>query len=292
MGFLKNLIERINGNTIARNLILALCAIIVFFFVVTVLLNLFTRHGQHKTVPDFSGMTVTEAERAGHHGSLRIEVNDSLYVPTYEGGVILEQNPAPGAKVKSGRRIFVTVNSFKQKMVDIPYVTGYSLRQAKNNLEVAGLGIEKLVYRSDMATNNVLEERYDGKAVTAGSKMQAEIGSGITLIVGISEDAAPQAVPKVIGFPLKEAKSRLWEVGLNIGKISYGDGVNALNEKDARVYVQSPGQGRRVTLGTPVDLSITLDEKLVEKNSAASDKAACEEAARQAEEEERTEEAL
>ncbi len=286
MGFLNNLVARINGNVIIRNVVLAVCAIIVFLFVVTILLNLFTRHGQHKTVPDFSGMTVAEAKPAGRNGSLRIEINDSLYVPTYDGGVILEQNPAPGAKVKSGRRIFVTVNSFKQKMVEIPYVTGYSLRQAKNNLEVAGLGIEKLVYRSDMATNNVLEERYDGQVITATSKKQAEMGSNVTLIVGISEDAAPQAVPKVIGFPLKEAKSRLWEVGLNVGKITYGDGVNALNEKEARVYLQTPGQGQRVTLGTSVDLSITLDEKLVEKNSIASDKAAREEAARQLEEEE------
>ena len=286
MGFLNNLVARINGNVIIRNVVLAVCAIIVFLFVVTILLNLFTRHGQHKTVPDFSGMTVAEAKHAGRNGSLRIEINDSLYVPTYDGGVILEQNPAPGAKVKSGRRIFVTVNSFKQKMVEIPYVTGYSLRQAKNNLEVAGLGIEKLVYRSDMATNNVLEERYDGQVITATSKKQAEMGSNVTLIVGISEDAAPQAVPKVIGFPLKEAKSRLWEVGLNVGKITYGDGVNALNEKEARVYLQTPGQGQRVTLGTSVDLSITLDEKLVEKNSIASDKAAREEAARQLEEEE------
>ena len=286
MGFLNNLVARINGNVIIRNIVLAVCAIIVFLFVVTILLNLFTRHGQHKTVPDFSGMTVAEAKHAGRNGSLRIEINDSLYVPTYDGGVILEQNPAPGAKVKSGRRIFVTVNSFKQKMVEIPYVTGYSLRQAKNNLEVAGLGIEKLVYRSDMATNNVLEERYDGQVITATSKKQAEMGSNVTLIVGISEDAAPQAVPKVIGFPLKEAKSRLWEVGLNVGKITYGDGVNALNEKEARVYLQTPGQGQRVTLGTSVDLSITLDEKLVEKNSIASDKAAREEAARQLEEEE------
>ena len=286
MGFLNNLVARINGNVIIRNVVLAVCAIIVFLFVVTILLNLFTRHGQHKTVPDFSGMTVAEAKHAGRNGSLRIEINDSLYVPTYDGGVILEQNPAPGAKVKSGRRIFVTVNSFKQKMVEIPYVTGYSLRQAKNNLEVAGLGIEKLVYRSDMATNNVLEERYDGQVITATSKKQAEMGSNVTLVVGISEDAAPQAVPKVIGFPLKEAKSRLWEVGLNVGKITYGDGVNALNEKEARVYLQTPGQGQRVTLGTSVDLSITLDEKLVEKNSIASDKAAREEAARQLEEEE------
>ena len=141
MDFLRKLARKINGNPISRNLVLAACAIIVFMCVVNLLLNLFTRHGQVRDVPDFSGMTVEEAVKAGKGASLKIEVNDSLYVPAYPGGVILEQNPSAGARVKSGRHIFVTINSFHQKMVTVPYVTGFSLRQAKNNLEMAGLEI-------------------------------------------------------------------------------------------------------------------------------------------------------
>ena len=109
MDYLRKLIAKISGNPIARNLVLALCAIIVFGFVANLLLNLFTRHGQVREVPDLSGMTIDEAKHAGKSASLRIEINDSLYVPAYPGGVILEQNPAAGAKVKSGRRVFVTI---------------------------------------------------------------------------------------------------------------------------------------------------------------------------------------
>ena len=181
MDYLRKLIAKISANPIARNLVLALCAIIVFGFVANLLLNLLTRHGQVRDVPDLSGMTVEEAKHAGKGSSLRIEINDSLYVPAYPGGVILEQNPVAGAQVKSGRRVFVTINSYRQKMVTIPYVTGFSLRQAKSNLEMAGLGIDKLIYQNDIATNNVLEERYNGKIIHPGSKMQAEMGAGITL---------------------------------------------------------------------------------------------------------------
>jgi len=190
MNPLLKLARRINSSVIARNLVLAACAIIVFVFVVNLLLNLFPRHGQVRVVPDFSHMTVEEAAHAGKEASLKIEINDSLYVPAYPGGVILEQTPAPGEKVKSGRHIFVTINSFRQKMVDVPYVTGFSLRQAKNNLDIAGLGIKELIYRDDIATNYVLEERCDGKVVGPSSRMQAEIGSGVTLIVGRAPDAA------------------------------------------------------------------------------------------------------
>ena len=164
MDFLIKLARKINGNVIYKNLVLAACGIIVFVCVVNLLLNLFTRHGQIREVPDFSGMTVEQALKAGKGASLRIEVNDSLYVPDCAGGVILEQTPAPRARVKSGRHIFVTINSFHQKMVDVPYVTGFSLRQAKNNIEMAGLEIEELIYRPDMATNYVLEERCGGSS--------------------------------------------------------------------------------------------------------------------------------
>ena len=289
--FFQDLLARINGNVIARNVILAVCGIIVFFVLASIFLNWFTRHGRYETVPDFSGMTIEEAAKAGRRGSLRIEVNDSLYVPVYEGGVILDQNPVPGAQVKSGRRIFVTTNSFRQKMVQIPYVTDYSLRQAKNNLEVAGLEIDKLVYRGDIATNYVLEQHFNNQLITSGSKVEGEVGSGVTLVVGMRPEESMTVIPKVIGFPLKEAKSRLWEVGLNVGKIDRDEGIHALNEVDARVYVQQPGQSRTVELGTVVSLKLTLDPKKIEESSTASDKTAAQAAAAQRKAEQEKQEA-
>ena len=69
MNPLLKLARRINSSVIARNLVLAACAIIVFVFVVNLLLNLFTRHGQVRVVPDFSHMTVEEAAHAGKEAS-------------------------------------------------------------------------------------------------------------------------------------------------------------------------------------------------------------------------------
>lgn len=274
MDLFKRLARKINSSVITRNLVLAACAIIVFVFIVNILLGMFTRHGQVHEVPDMRGLSMEEAHKMRHSGRLRIEINDSLFVPQVAGGVILDQNPVPGAKVKSGRTVFVTINSFAQKKVVIPYVTGYSLRQAKNNLEVAGLQIDRLVYKSDIATKNVLEEIYDGKTIRKGSNVEAEVGSGVTLVVGVSaEDAVPQAVPRTVGYSLREAKSRLWETGFNVGKITKDEGIDLMNEKDAKVYVQSPSVGARRGYGTPVDLSITLDETKITKGIKESDRA-------------------
>lgn len=274
MNSLRKFISKINSNVIARNLVLAISGVIVFLFLVSILLNVFTRHNKYKAVPDFSGMTMEQAKKAARKGSLKLEINDSIYVPMYDGGVILDQLPKPESEVKSGRRIFLTVNSYHQKMVEIPYVTGYSLRQAKNNLEVVGLEIERLIFRDDIATNYVLEQQFEGKIVTANSKIEAEQGSGVTLIVGVSPMEPVSQVPKVVGFTLREAKSRLWEVGLNVGEVDYDEEITLLNRNDARVFVQSPDQGLRIPYGTSVKMQLTLSGDKIDEGSADSDKAA------------------
>ena len=96
---------------------------------------------------------------------------------------------------------------------------------------MAGLEIDKLIYQSDLATNNVLEERYNGRIIRPGNKVQAEMGSGITLVVGLGSEDAVQAVPRLAGFSAREAKSRLWEAGFNVGRIKRDAEINLLNEK-------------------------------------------------------------
>lgn len=233
-----------------------------------------TRHGQHRTVPDFTGLALDDAGRLARRNHLELRVNDSLFVPAYDGGVVLDQLPHEGTQVKGGRTVYVTINSFAQKKVDVPFVAGRSLRQAKNMLEIAGLEIDRLIYRPDMATNYVLEQRVDGRPIEAGTKRQIEMGSGVTLYVGVAEGEEVAVVPKVIGVSLREAKSRLWEQGLNVGTVVFDEGIDLLNQKDARVYRQQPIQGYATVLGSEVGLHLTLDEERVARESAASDKQA------------------
>ena len=230
-----------------------------------------TRHGSHRTVPDFAGVHLVDAEQAAAKRGLQIIVNDSLFVPAYEGGIVLDQLPKSGAQVKAGRKVYVTINSMRQKMVKVPYVAGRSLRQAKNMLEVAGLEIERLDYVDDIATNYVLEAYCDGVQLTPESSLEAEMGSGVVLTVGIQDRAVGAEVPKLIGLTLQRAKSRLWEMGLNVGKVTYDDDVDLLDKKSARVYYQSVDYGREAALGDKVRLKLSLDGEKVERASINAD---------------------
>lgn len=256
------------------NIVLIVVIILVMALAAHLLMQLGTRHGTRCRVPDFSGIRLHEAERIAHENDLKIIVNDSLFVPVYEGGIVLDQLPGGGVEVKPGRTIYLTINAFREKMVPVPYVAGRSLRQAKNMLEIAGLEIAELIYRPDIATNYVLEEYCGKERVTEDSNLEAAMGSGVTLHVGVEYGNNTTVVPSLVGFSLREAKSRLWELGLNIGRVDFDAGINLLNQRDAGVYIQTPVSDRTVVLGSRVDLRLTLDRKKIDEKIAEVERAA------------------
>ena len=218
-----------------------------------------TRHSARRTVPDFVGLKLNDAEYFAGRRDLEIIVNDSLHVAAYPGGVVLDQLPKGGVVVKPGRKVYVTINSSRQRMVNVPYVAGRSLRQAKNVLETSGLTIDYLEYAEDIATNYVLAEFINGEEVLEESELQAEMGSGVVLRVGVSATDTATATPQVLGRSLFEAKSRLWESGLNIGEIIFDEGMPALERNRAKVYRQSVLPTEAVSYGDRVSLYLTLD---------------------------------
>ncbi len=267
-------LARLKQYPLLYNLICIAAIILAMAVVAHLVMQLGTRHGSRCTVPDFAGIRLDEAQRLAEKHDLKLHINDSLFVPAYEGGIVLDQLPEGGVEVKPGRTVYITINSFREKMVPVPYVAGRSLRQAKNMLEIAGLEIAELVYRPDIATNYVLEEFCKGKPVTAETRMESEMGSGVTLHVGVEENNTGTIVPQLVGFALPEAKGRLWELGLNVGKIDFDEGINLLNQKKARVYVQVPAAEYSIALGSRVDLKLTLDEKKIAEQVALAEKLA------------------
>ena len=264
---MKKIIQKINKNAFLRNVILALCIFILFIFSLSFLLTIFTRHNEYIKVPTFEGLSYTKAKILAEASSLKLEINDSVYVKGVAGGTILAQHPKSDREVKAGRHIFLTTNSFNKKMIKVPYVTGYSLRQAKNNLQIVGLGVAELIYRDDIATNNILEQQYNGKVISKKSNLMVELGAEITLIVGKSQSDSLCLIPNIIGLTLHEAKSRLWEVGLNIGATKFDSDVNSEYINNAKVFTQTPIGGITTELGGVISFELTLDKDKVKKGA-------------------------
>ena len=272
----KSWLAQLKSRPILWNLTLIAVVLISLLVLSYIALAVGTRHGMRRTVPDFTGLVLKDAQYYAEKRGLKLIINDSLYVPAYPGGMVLEQLPKGGVDVKEGRKIYITINSFAQKKLPMPYVAGRSLRQAKNMLEGAGFGIERLEYVEDIATNYVLAQYLGGVEVTAESDIKIEKGTGVVLKVGVSPDQNMTTVPRLLGRKLFDAKGKLWEQGLNVGEVTYDEGITLLNEDDARVCRQSTLQSSQLPLGSKVSIHLTLDKEAVAAATAEAERALAE----------------
>lgn len=245
---------------VLRNLLGAAAFILVLVFIIQLLLNVITRHNKLIDVPDFSGMSVEEAQHIAKIHNLRLDVTDSIYTKSLEKGAIFSQNPVSGNKVKKNRRILLTINATVAKTVQMPDIVGYSLRQAKTELMSRGLTIGKLIYEPDIATNNVLEQRYKGARIAPGKELEVE--SAIDLVLGCDDESIAY-IPQLRGYTLSVAKDNIWESSLNVGAIRFDETVmSAADSASAVVYRQSPSPvlDAACPMGTIISLYLTVNQ--------------------------------
>ena len=185
----------LKDNIILKHIILSGCSVLVVLFVLFSLLKYITRHNQELEVPSFINMTVEQAEVIARANELRLEVTDSVYINRMAPGAIFRQNPEAAGKVKKNRRILLTINATQPKLVKMPELVGFSLRQAQSELISNQLRLGKLIYVEDMATNNVLGQLYNGAPIEADTKIPSE--SIIDLQLGINDTDSTTYIPEV-----------------------------------------------------------------------------------------------
>lgn len=247
-----------------KNIVIAIIIAGLIIYLSSLALKVITRHNKELEVPNFKGMSVTEALDEADKYHLRLEVRDSLYLPRLERGEIFRQNPEAGTKVKKNRRVLLTINSFQPKKVNMPSLVGYSLRQAKAELSLRQLKVGRLIYVPDIANNNVVAQLYRGRAINSGTPIEVE--SAIDLEVGISQEGFETSIPTLRGFPLETAKEILIDNSLNIGRVIFDKSVKSMTDSLAAfVYRQNPAPSDTLLYrpGTPVELSLTIDSSKV-----------------------------
>lgn len=248
------------GNWIVRNLLTAFVIAAVLIVGAMVFLNIVTKHNQELVVPDFTNMTVAEAEAAASQVGMRVEVTDSVFVKRMKKGAVRSQNPEPGAKVKEGRRISLTINAMNAKKVTVPNLVGLSLRQAIAELQSRGLTVGKLIYVQDMATNNVLRQLRGNREIAPGRIVDAD--TVIDLVLGLNHDSdASTYVPDVVGKMYLTAVDAIHKQSLNVKTLRFDDSVKDYEDSlNAVVYRQSPEASRiPVTVGGDLSLYLTVN---------------------------------
>lgn len=255
-----------DGKWAFKQFLIAIAAALVTLFILFTLLKVVTRHGQVLTVPSFTNMTYDEAEALAKKNHLRLKITDSVYVPQMKKGVVFKQNPPAGSQVKRRRTIMLSINARVANMVRIPNLVGYSLRQAQSSLAAVQLQVGKLIYVSDIASNNVLAQIYQGRNIAPGESLPAE--SEIDLRVGLNSTDCLTHVPDLLESNYQQVKPALIDNCLNLKEMIFDNTVhNFADTMQAFVYKQIPQASNNVsvTMGTGVTVYMTLNKALAEK---------------------------
>ncbi len=162
---------------------LAVVVSILFVFLGMKWLEHETNHGETIAVPDLTSLQLDEVDQRLKELDLsRVVLDSANYNPDYPRYSVIEQNPAPGKKVKEGRKIYLKLNPAGYPKIEIPNMIRHTKRQVIPMLGALGFEIGEITYKPDIAKNAVLELRVNGKTIEPGDKVMKT--TKIDLILG------------------------------------------------------------------------------------------------------------
>jgi beta-lactam-binding protein with PASTA domain len=207
-----------------------------------------TNHGESITVPSVEGLHISKVGEFLANHDLRYEVNDSSYSSEYPPLTILKQYPAPGAKVKENRKIFVSVNRKNPPTVKMPDLIDGSITNAEAVLRGSELKRGKIERVRGPFLNVVKEMRINGNKVVPGVAVPK--GTVVDLVV-MDGGSNKLPTPNVLGFNFEDAKFSILGSNLNIGKVTLlGDTTGGV------ILKQEPTPNEEVMVGDVINLWI------------------------------------
>ncbi len=253
MGFIKFIFSKLFLINLAIALALSIPSAVALYY----WLDFQTEHGITVETPNLTGLKLKELEAMADTLEVELVVVDSLYSDDFPRGTVADQDPKPGASVKRGRKIYLTVNAMLPKQVVVPDVKNLSLRQAKAVLESVGLKLGGLEYQPDIAKNAVLQQKIRGKVVKKGTF--AFSGTVVDLVLGDGLSNTRVLIPYLLYYNLQEAIDRLNLSSLNLATFKIDEPFS--DSTRVRVYKQIPAfsDNNLVPMGTSVILYLTED---------------------------------
>jgi len=235
-----------------KNVFLAGVVLILLFVGWLKYLAIYTNHDDFILIPELYDIEISSLDSLVYSYGLRYEIIDSIFDKSKLKGVVVNQDPLPNTKVKQNRKIYLTINSLQTRKVYFPDIYDLTLRQAVRNLKINGLEVGKLIYRSDLATNKILNYKVNGINIEIGQELYH--GTTVDLVVGKGLSNEKILVPNLIGLLKTEANIILKSTSLNIGLEYFNPAV--VDSNSATIYKQYPTytDGKEISIGSALDL--------------------------------------
>ncbi|MER3329127.1 MAG: PASTA domain-containing protein, partial [Candidatus Kapaibacterium sp.] len=164
-------------------------------------------------VPSIEGKSLKEASEILNANNLFYEIVSEQYSGQIEG-IILKQIPEPNKQVKSKRPIFITISKGKET-IEMPDLTGISVRQARVQLYNNGLNIGDIQYTySDLVPKDsvISQNIIKGKNLIYGDTVKLIVSKGPENQIYI---------PKLSGMAFEGIESYLISEGFKLGNVEF-----------------------------------------------------------------------
>lgn len=217
-------------------------------------LDNYTLHGASISVPDFSGQKIEELDNfiSGH--KIQYFIMDSVYKTDKKRGTVVDQDPVPGANVKEGRKIYLTVNAKLPMRVALPDLTDVTLRQATAILEYYGLKTGNKKYVPEQCFNCVL--RMEIKGANAEPGMMVEKNTTIDLILGQGQSTELVPIPDLLGKTESEVNEILKSLALNFLAVDFEGCFTQEDSVTAQAFKQSPLYEKDVSINMGSEMRV------------------------------------
>lgn len=178
----KDFLRKLSSRYLWGNLAAMAAVVVLLCLGLKFGLELYTHHNENIPVPNLRGMDFDKAQELAEQNGLALVVGDSGYNKTLPGGCILMQTPGYGTTVKSGRIIYVTVNSPSSPTQTIPdVIDNSSVREATARLSAMGFVLLE-PRRVDGEKDWVYGLECHGRRLANGDVLPQ--GSSVRLLVG------------------------------------------------------------------------------------------------------------
>jgi beta-lactam-binding protein with PASTA domain len=227
------------------NLLVAILLLFVMVYLLLWMLGSITRHGEYEKVPVVTGKSFQEAQKILEEKGFSSEVQDSVWKEELPPLTVIRQSPDGDQMVKMHRQVYLTINRSQPPMIDVPNMVGLSFRNAELYLKQLGLKLGDTSRKPDIAKDAVLEQLYNDKPITPGTRLFQ--GSTISLVLGSGIGTDEFEVPDLRGMTLRDAKALLNSMGLNIAGVLPDSDVE--DTQNAFIYKQLPEKATKLPDG-------------------------------------------
>lgn len=181
----KDFFRKIFSLKLWANLLAMLLVVVLLCWGVKIGIDIYTHHGEKIKIPDVRHKLFADAEHILNDRGLQIVVSDTGYVKTLPPDCILEQSPEAGREVKSGRVIYVVINSSSSPMLTIPdIIDNCSYREARAKLVAMGFKVGPTEYipgEKDWVYGLTSKGKslHNGQKVSVNDVLVIQVGDGM-----------------------------------------------------------------------------------------------------------------